>query len=74
MVALWRYFAEPKGRCTAGKPKQAPRLLGKGYPAPRKLSTIKKPLSGLLSRFALLLRGEAAWLHQCAINISNLTC
>jgi len=20
MVALWRYFAEPKGRCTAQKP------------------------------------------------------
>jgi len=20
MVALWRYFAEPKGRCTAKKP------------------------------------------------------
>jgi hypothetical protein len=31
MVALWRYFAEPKGRFTAVKPKQAACvLLGEG--------------------------------------------
>jgi len=32
MVALWRYFAEPKGRCTAGKPKQALEVARRGLP------------------------------------------
>tara|TARA_A100001388_G_scaffold270940_1_gene249056 strand:- start:404 stop:580 length:177 start_codon:yes stop_codon:yes gene_type:complete len=48
MIALWRYFAEPKGRCTASEPTLSPAWeRGEGHFASRKLSTTKNRLAAV---------------------------
>ena len=56
MVALWRYFAEPKGRCTASEPTLSPAgERGEGHFASLKLSTIKNRLAAVIVALCALL-------------------
>jgi len=55
MVALWRSYAKPKGRCTAVMPKQALEVARRGMTRTALVIHNKKAPDGALYRFALLI-------------------